>query len=113
MKHLTTLALASLLTLPCHAITCDSLKSDVEAKIRAGGVKEFTLTVVAADAAASGKVVGTCELGKKKLVYTTPSPGAAQPAPAAAASAAKTAGKPAVVTECKDGSVSTSGVCKK
>ena len=39
------------------------------AKIKNNGVKEFTLTVVDADAKEDGKVVGTCDGGTKKIVY--------------------------------------------
>ena len=48
---------------------CDELKSEIEAKIKNNGVTVFTLTVVDKDAAADGKVVGTCEGGSKKIVY--------------------------------------------
>ena len=48
---------------------CGDLKSEIEAKIKANGVKVFTLTVVDKDAAEDGKVVGTCDGGTKKIVY--------------------------------------------
>lgn len=48
---------------------CEELKSEIEAKIRANGVAEFTLTIVDKDAPEDGKVVGTCEGGTKKIVY--------------------------------------------
>lgn len=81
-----------------HALSCDELRAAVEAKIQAKGVRQFAVTVVAADAAASGPVVGTCDLGRKKLVYTRE---AAAPA------------RKAVVTECADGRVVAQGDCKK
>jgi hypothetical protein len=49
---------------------CNDLKGEIETKIKNNGVKEFTLTVVDADAKEDGKVVGTCDGGTKKIVYT-------------------------------------------
>lgn len=88
-----------------HAAGCDAIRAQIETKIRGSGVTSFALSVVEADAKASGKVVGTCELGTKKIVYTT--------------SATTTARPPSrqteerILTECKDGSVSMGGDCKK
>jgi hypothetical protein len=48
---------------------CNDLKGEIETKIKNNGVKEFTLTVVDADAKEDGKVVGTCDGGTKKIVY--------------------------------------------
>ena len=50
--------------------SCEELKSEIAAKIEANGVKNYTLEIVASDAASDGKVVGTCEGGTKKIVYT-------------------------------------------
>jgi len=50
---------------------CEELKTEIAAKIEANGVKNYTLEIVASDAAVvEGKVVGTCEGGTKKIVYT-------------------------------------------
>lgn len=49
--------------------SCDDLKAEVAAKIEAKGVKSYTLDVVAKDAQAEGKVVGSCGGGTKKIVY--------------------------------------------
>jgi hypothetical protein len=49
---------------------CEELKAEIATKIEANGVKNYTLEIVASDAAAEGKVVGTCEGGTKKIVYT-------------------------------------------
>src|SRR4051794_30790579 len=51
------------------ATSCDTLRANIEEKIAAAGVTRFAVTVVAADAPASGQVVGSCELGSKKIVY--------------------------------------------
>ena len=48
---------------------CEELKTEIEGKIKGNGVKVFTLTIVDKDAAADGKVVGTCDGGSKKIVY--------------------------------------------
>jgi hypothetical protein len=84
---------------------CDQVKSQIEAKIKAHGVSQYVLDIVPAGQSGEGKVVGSCEGGKKSVVYerghveakavpTKPAaapaaPAAAKPAPAAAAPAPK------------------------
>lgn len=68
----THLAIATLLTLAAgsaFATPCDEVKSQIEAKIKAHGVKAYSLDVVAAADVKEQKVVGSCEGGKKKIVY--------------------------------------------
>jgi hypothetical protein len=48
---------------------CEELKGEIEAKLKAKGVKAWTIEVVAKDEQKEGRVVGTCEGGAKKLVY--------------------------------------------
>ena len=48
---------------------CEDLKTEIAGKLDAKGVKGYTLDIVAKDADADGKVVGTCEGGTKKIVY--------------------------------------------
>ena len=48
---------------------CEELKSEIEAKIKANGVKEFTLEIVAAEDKKEGNVVGSCDGGTKKILY--------------------------------------------
>lgn len=48
---------------------CGELKAEIEAKIKANGVKSFTLDIVANEDAKDGKVVGSCDGGTKKIVY--------------------------------------------
>jgi hypothetical protein len=74
--------------------TCDELRAQIETKIRTAGVEQFALAVVDAAASAPGKVVGTCERGAKKIVYVRGQ-------------------GDAILTECKDGSVSVGGRCGK
>ncbi len=85
-----------------HASTCAALQAQIEAKIRSAGVARFSLVAVDAGAAAPGRVVGTCDRGSKKIVYSQSAPSSAD--------ANKT---DAIITECKDGSVPVGGVCKK
>jgi hypothetical protein len=51
---------------------CEELKDEISKKLDAKGVKGYTLEVVAKDKDkdAEGKVVGTCEGGTKKIIYT-------------------------------------------
>lgn len=112
------LSLAGLLvaTAPAaHAAAgCDQLRSEVEGKIAAAGVTRFSVTVVDANApVTSGKVVGSCELGSKKLVYeTTPAAPGTPGTAAVAAPAVRGAGSERILTECRDGTVSMGGACK-
>ena len=63
---------------------CEVLKSEIQKKLDANNAKGYTLEVVAKDKDAEGKVVGSCEGGTKKIVYTK-----ASAAPKALAPAAK------------------------
>lgn len=87
---------------------CAAIRAGIEAKIRAGGTTNFSLTTVASDTHAAGKVVGSCDRGAKKIVYLQ--------AAASSASASATAtprARERIVTECRDGSVSVGGDCSK
>jgi hypothetical protein len=65
---------------------CEELKDEITKKLDAKGVKGYTLDIVAKDKDAEGKVVGTCDGGTKKIIYTK--------APAPAAAPAKETPKP-------------------
>jgi len=85
MKLLATTAVLLFVSVPAHAQgpkSCDELKTEIAAKLDAKGVKGYTLDIVAKDKDAEGKVVGTCDGGTKKIIYTK--------AAAAAASAKET-----------------------
>lgn len=110
---LRSLILMSAMAMPALALAdnCEALRTQIEAKIGAAGVSQFSVTVVdAAAASTGGQVVGSCAQGAKKIVYTR----AASPpqvSPAASAPTRKT--KPRkVLTECKDGTVSADGSCR-
>jgi hypothetical protein len=50
--------------------SCDDVKADIEAKLKAKGVAKYTLEVVDKDAEVKdGKVIGTCDGNTKKIVY--------------------------------------------
>jgi hypothetical protein len=72
MKLRIGIAALALLSLPllAHA-SCDSVKSSIDAKLKANNVSNYSLDVVDADQADKngGKVVGQCE-GNKAIVYT-------------------------------------------
>jgi hypothetical protein len=90
-------------TAHAQAASCESLRAQIDTKVRASGASGYALTIVPADAKVAGKVVGQCELGSRKIVYIT----------TAAASAPPDAGREApILTECKDGTVTRGGDCK-
>ena len=68
MKLLTVVAVLMLTSSPAFAKSCDELKAEIDAKIKAKGVASYTLEVVSGDAK-DGKVVGSCEGGTKKIIY--------------------------------------------
>lgn len=79
---------------------CDELRSRIDAKIRASGASGYALAVVDKDAKVNGKVVGSCDLGRRQIVYSP-----------SAASAPR--GEEAMLTECKDGTVKRGGDCPR
>ncbi len=67
---------------------CEELGAEIAAKLDAKGVKNYTLEVVATDKLAAGQtVVGSCDAGKSKIVYSrgkaasTPTAAPVDPAP--------------------------------
>jgi hypothetical protein len=96
-----------------QAISCEELRSSVEAKFRSNGVKTFSITVVEASDRAAGQVVGTCELGSRKLIYSRLQDQASSSVRAAAPSTSSSSPMPNVITECADGRVVTQGGCKR
>ena len=70
MNQLIVVLTVSLFALPALAAkSCDELKGEVEAKLKDHGVKTYTLDIVGSDEVKDQKVVGSCEGGKKKIVY--------------------------------------------
>ena len=71
MKSLTVLCALLVVSLPAVAgKPCDELKSEIAAKLDAKQVKNYTLEAVENDKVGESKVVGSCEGGTKKIVYT-------------------------------------------
>jgi hypothetical protein len=69
-RLLLAMSLALLSSTAFAAKNCEELKTEIDAKMKANGVKSYTFHIVAADVAvAAGQVVGTCEGGTKKIIY--------------------------------------------
>lgn len=100
---LITLALASL-SPAAWADNCDAILDGIASRVRAGGLVNASLLVVDAGAVQTGRVVGSCANGTRRIVLLPADrPGAAAAAaPVPAASAAPHDGIP---TECKDGTI--------
>jgi len=109
------------------ADNCEPLRAKIESQIAGAGVVDFTVNTVDAAADAPGKVVGQCGNGLRKIVYARGT-GAARAAPTpptapagANAVVPRVRAKPkaghkitpeeAILTECKDGTVSMGGRC--
>ena len=90
-----------------QAGNCDAVVASIESRIRANGVSEFSVTAVDAAASAPGRQVGTCDAGRKKILYlrgaAVASPPASSPSPRAS--------RPKVITECADGRILEEGTC--
>jgi hypothetical protein len=94
------------------AESCETLRAQIESKIAAAGVTRFAVLTVDANAPATGQVVGSCELGTRKIVYQRDvgsAPGAAVPATTPPSPPEDSN----ILTECKDGTVSVGGTCKR
>ena len=71
MNRYVLFAAALVLSTNAFATPCEEVKTAIAAKLDAKHVEGYTLDVVPADQAASdAKVVGVCEAGAKKIVYT-------------------------------------------
>ena len=83
MKTLASVVILAFTSLPAYAEMakpCEVLKSEIAKKLDAKGVKAYTLEIVAKDKTAEGTVVGSCEGGTKKIVYSKSA--SQKPAPA-------------------------------
>ena len=70
MKKLIVAAVLLMITTPAFAMkACDELKSEIDAKLKAKGVKSYSLEIVPNEQVKDQKVVGTCDGGTKKIVY--------------------------------------------
>ena len=50
-------------------VSCEELKSEIETKLQAKGVKSYSLVIVPQENVKEGKVIGSCDGGTKKIVY--------------------------------------------
>jgi len=105
---LVSLASAGLAAGAAAAEDCEALRARIETRITAAGVAQFSVSIVEATAPAEGQVVGSCELGSKKIVYRRSGGNRVEPA-----SAPRAPGGERILTECKDGTVTVGGSCRQ
>ncbi|MBL8297314.1 MAG: DUF1161 domain-containing protein [Rhodanobacteraceae bacterium] len=55
---------------------CEELRQEIAAGLDAKGVKQYSLSVIAKDAADTRKTVGTCNGGEERIVYERQQPAA-------------------------------------
>ncbi|MBY0452238.1 MAG: DUF1161 domain-containing protein [Bdellovibrionaceae bacterium] len=71
MTKLLTLAFILSLSIPALAKkSCDELKAEIDEKFKAKGVVNYTLTITDNAEVKDQKVVGSCNGGTQKIVYT-------------------------------------------
>jgi hypothetical protein len=64
------IALGSLSSVAAQPKDCEQLKTEIAAKLDAKGVKNYMLEIVPAEKVKDEKVVGACEAGSKRVIYT-------------------------------------------
>ena len=70
MKSLMVAAVMLMMATPAWAMKpCEELKSEIDAKLQAKGVKNYTLEIVPNDKVKDEKIVGSCDGGTKKIIY--------------------------------------------
>ncbi|MBA4422762.1 MAG: hypothetical protein C0390_06615 [Syntrophus sp. (in: bacteria)] len=70
MKKLIAVAVLLMIASPAFAKkSCGELKSEIDAKLQAKGVKGYSLEIVPNENVKDGKVIGSCDGGTKKIVY--------------------------------------------
>lgn len=110
IRSLCVLGLGLLAQTAWAADICEPLREQIEVQIAATGATGFAVIVVEADAEVAGKVVGTCAMGARKLVYVRGMKvgGASASKPAVPRPAATPVAKgvdDGIITECRDGTV--------
>ncbi len=50
--------------------SCEELKGEIEAKLKAKGVVGYTLEIIPTDQVKDQKIIGSCEGGAKKISYS-------------------------------------------
>jgi hypothetical protein len=70
MKMIVVVLVLSFFAVSAYAMKpCEELKTEIEAKLNAKGVKNFTLEIVSKEEVKDQKVVGSCDGGTKKITY--------------------------------------------
>lgn len=70
MKNLVIAAAMLMIATPAFGMkSCEELKSEIDAKLQAKGVKSYSLEIVPNDKVKDEKVVGSCDGGTKKIIY--------------------------------------------
>lgn len=102
-------AVVAAVPIPTHAqvANCEALRDAIALRFRAGGIALPSLRVVDAGQTGQARVVGTCEQGSKRIVYL---PGPAE-LPQPGATPKSRSAPDAVLTECRDGTVTMGGDC--
>ncbi|GFM80402.1 hypothetical protein PSCICN_10940 [Pseudomonas cichorii] len=49
---------------------CDELKAEIDAKLKSLKVSSYTLEIIPTDDVKDQKVVGSCDVGRHKIIYT-------------------------------------------
>ena len=70
MFSLALIALCICGTALAEAKSCESLKTEIEAKLKEKGVTSYSLEIVPSDQVKDQKVVGSCDGGKNKITYS-------------------------------------------
>ena len=72
MKLVKIIFVSLLFCLPAMAQVkpCEELKNEINEKLREKGVQNYTLEIVPAEEVGERTVVGSCNGGKNKIVYT-------------------------------------------
>lgn len=72
MKTMIGVAVVFTISTSAHAFKpCEELKAEIAAKIEANGVPHYTLEIVPNDAVGeTKKIVGSCDGGTQKILYT-------------------------------------------
>jgi hypothetical protein len=48
---------------------CERLREEIAGRIEANGVRSYSLQIVAPDQASVGRIVGSCDGGRRQIVY--------------------------------------------
>lgn len=106
LPHTAAIACLLVSTAAC-ASNCESIRTQIEQKLRGSGVPNPVVTVVDAATSRPGRNVGSCDLGTKRIIYTPDR--TSQPANSTAARPKR---DDDLLTECKDGTTQIGGSCK-